>query len=160
MLKQVRLGVLTTTAMLAFAANSLLCRWALRDTNIDPASFAMIRLISGAVALTLLVQPSKSGGRDANWRSGFALFAYVAAFSFAYVQLSAAVGALLLFGVVQLTMVLCGLAAGDRVTVGQATGLFAALAGLYVLVFTQGISDYGNLWAQVLMAVAGWPGHS
>ena len=150
-----RLSLLTTAAMLAFAANSLLCRWALRDTSIDPASFAVIRLVAGAAALALLVRPSGAARQDGNWRSALALFAYVAAFSFAYVQLSAAVGALLLFGVVQLTMVLCGLAAGDRVTLGPMTGLAAALAGLYVLVFAQGVSDYGSLWAQALMAAAG-----
>jgi drug/metabolite transporter (DMT)-like permease len=141
--------------MLAFAGNSLLCRWALRDTGIDPASFAVIRLVSGAAALALLVKPSSDEGQDGSWRSALALFAYVAAFSFAYVQLSAAVGALVLFGVVQLTMVLCGLAAGDRTTLSHMAGLSAALAGLYVLVFAQGAADYGSVWAPTLMAAAG-----
>jgi drug/metabolite transporter (DMT)-like permease len=142
--------------MLAFASNSLLCRWALRDTALDPASFAMLRLISGAVALALLVRPRGDvQGQDGNWWSAFALFGYVATFSFAYVQLSAGVGALLLFGVVQLTMVLCGLAAGDRATLRHLAGLGAALAGLYVLVFAPGSHEFGSLWAQFLMAVAG-----
>ncbi|WBY02764.1 DMT family transporter [Ramlibacter tataouinensis] len=142
-------------AMLAFAGNSLLCRWALRETAIDPASFAVVRLVSGAAALALLVRPCGVTGQDGNWRSAIALFAYAAAFSFAYVQLSAAVGALLLFGVVQLTMVLCGLVAGDRVTGSHVAGLSAALAGFYVLLFAQGGANYGGLWAQVLMAAAG-----
>lgn len=141
--------------MLAFAANSLLCRWALRDTGIDPASFGIVRLASGAAALALLVRPSGVAGQDGDWRSALALFAYVAAFSFAYVQLSAAVGALLLFGVVQLTMVLCGLAAGDRATPGHLAGLAVAFAGLYVLVSAQGTTEAGTLWAQALMAAAG-----
>jgi drug/metabolite transporter (DMT)-like permease len=141
--------------MLAFAGNSLLCRWALRDTAIDPASFAVIRLAAGAAALALLVRPSGTTDHEGNWPSALALFAYVAAFSFAYVQLSAGVGALLLFGVVQLTMVLCGLAAGDRASVGQIAGLSAAFAGLYVLVFAQGAPGGGELWAQALMAAAG-----
>lgn len=150
-----RLALLTTAAMLAFAGNSLLCRWALRDTGIDPASFAVIRLVAGAAALALLVRPASTGGADGDWRSALALFAYVAAFSFAYVRLSAAVGALLLFGVVQLTMVLGGLVAGDRATPGHLAGLSVALAGLYVLVFAQGSPAPGSLWAQGLMAVAG-----
>jgi drug/metabolite transporter (DMT)-like permease len=149
-----RLALLTTAAMLAFAGNSLLCRWALRDTGIDPASFAVIRLVAGAAALALLVRPA-GAGQDGDWRSALALFAYVAAFSFAYVQLSAAVGALLLFGVVQLTMVLGGLAAGDRATAGHLAGLSVALAGLYVLVFAQGPAEHGSFWAQALMAAAG-----
>lgn len=142
--------------MLAFSGNSLLCRWALRDTAIDPASFAVIRLISGAAALALLVR--RSGARqegEGNWSSALALFVYVAAFSFAYVQLSAAVGALLLFGVVQLTMVLCGLAGGDPTPLRHVAGLLVALCGLYVLLFAQGVPQHGDLWAQALMAAAG-----
>jgi len=153
-----RLALLTAASMLAFAANSLLCRWALRDTGIDPATFGIVRLVSGAAALALLVRPTGADGQDGqdgDWRSAFALFAYVAAFSFAYVQLSAAVGALLLFGVVQLTMVLCGLAAGDGATAGPMAGLAVALAGLYVLVSAQGATVEGSLWAQALMAAAG-----
>jgi drug/metabolite transporter (DMT)-like permease len=149
-----RLALLTTAAMLAFAGNSLLCRWALRDTGIDPASFAVIRLASGAAVLALLVRPAKavSGG---DWGSALALFAYVATFSFAYVRLSAGAGALLLFGVVQLTMVLGGLAAGDRATLAHLAGLSAALAGLYFLVFAQDAGAHDSLGAQALMAAAG-----
>lgn len=149
-----RLALLTTAAMLAFAGNSLLCRWALRDTGIDPASFAVIRLASGAVALALLVRPAKAAG-GGDWGSALALFAYVATFSFAYVRLSAGAGALLLFGVVQLTMVLGGLAAGDRATLAHLAGLSAALAGLYLLVFAQDAGAHDSLGAQALMAAAG-----
>src|SRR5689334_20802027 len=97
---------LTMLAMLAFAANSLLCRMALAHTAIDPASFTAIRLVSGAIVLWLLVasRGSVQAGQG-NWRSAFALFAYAAGFSFAYVSLTAATGALLLFGAVQVTMI-------------------------------------------------------
>src|SRR5690606_19417016 len=117
-----------------FAGNSLLCRLALTETGIDAASFTAIRLISGAVVLWLIVQMRHGtfvGG--GNWPSAFALFAYAAGFSFAYVSLSAATGALLLFGAVQTTMIGYGLYAGERLRVLQMIGLILALAGLVSL---------------------------
>lgn len=101
-----RIVALTSLAMVAFAGNSLLCRVALKHTSIDPASFTTIRLISGAVMLWLIVRMRRgtyAGG--GSWLSAFALFAYAAGFSFAYVSLPAATGALLLFGAVQVTMI-------------------------------------------------------
>src|SRR6185503_14858776 len=97
-----RLILITTLAMLAFAGNSLLCRVALRDTTIDAATFTSIRLASGALMLMAILAARK--GRLAthgSWPMAACLFAYAAAFSFAYRQLSAATGALLLFGAVQ-----------------------------------------------------------
>jgi drug/metabolite transporter (DMT)-like permease len=129
-----RIIALTSLAMVAFAGNSLLCRIALKDTSIDAASFTAIRLISGAVVLWLIVQMRRgtfAGG--GNWSSAFALFAYAAGFSFAYVSLSAATGALLLFGAVQTTMIGYGIYAGERLRTLQIIGLFLALAGLVIL---------------------------
>ncbi|EWG99531.1 DMT family transporter [Halomonas sp. BC04] len=129
-----RIIALTSLAMVAFAGNSLLCRIALKDTSIDAASFTAIRLVSGAVALWLIVQMRRgtfTGG--GNWSSAFALFAYAAGFSFAYVSLSAATGALLLFGAVQTTMIGYGIYAGERLRTLQIIGLCLALAGLVSL---------------------------
>lgn len=128
---QTRTIVLTTLAMIAFAGNSLLCRVALKDTAIDPASFTTIRLISGALMLWLVVR-FKNGAPPGkgNWFSAFALFAYAAGFSFAYVSLSAATGALLLFGAVQATMVGYGLWSGERLRQLQWLGLIVAIGGL------------------------------
>ena len=125
---------LTALAMIAFAGNSLLCRMALKHTTIDPATFTLIRVLSGAVALWLIVR-MRSGSRvqGGSWPSAFALFAYAAAFSFAYVNLSAAMGALLLFGAVQATMILVGLWRGERLSAGQNIGLVTALGGLVAL---------------------------
>lgn len=125
---------LTALAMIAFAGNSLLCRMALKHTTIDPATFTFIRVLSGAVALWLIVR-MRSGSRvqGGSWPSAFALFAYAAAFSFAYVNLSAAMGALLLFGAVQATMILVGLLKGERLNAWQSIGLATALAGLVAL---------------------------
>ena len=124
---------LTLLAMLAFAGNSLLCRLALKSTSIDPASFTAIRLVSGALVLALISR--LRGGRlvgagAGSWRSALALFAYVAGFSYAYVSLSAATGALLLFGAVQATMIGYGLWAGERLDARQTVGLLMAFGGL------------------------------
>lgn len=123
----------TALAMLAFAGNSLLCRVALKDTSIDAASFTSIRLVSGAITLWLIVKMRRRSQADVgqgNWISALALFVYAIAFSFAYVQLSAATGALLLFGAVQATMIGRGLWVGDKLGALQWAGFLLAVAGL------------------------------
>jgi drug/metabolite transporter (DMT)-like permease len=126
-----RILVLTVLAMIAFAGNSLLCRIALKHTGIDPVSFTTIRLFSGAVMLYLVVRLRRgafAGG--GNWPSAIALFAYAAGFSYAYVSLTAATGALLLFGAVQATMIGYGLVVGERLPKLQWIGLLFAVGGL------------------------------
>jgi drug/metabolite transporter (DMT)-like permease len=131
-----RVFVLTLLAMIAFASNSLLCRAALRDTGIDAATFTFFRIFSGAVILWLILKLRRSTSSPAgNWSSAIALFAYAAAFSFAYNTLAAGTGALLLFGAVQATMILWGFRKGERLDSIQIAGLLVALAGLVVLVF-------------------------
>jgi drug/metabolite transporter (DMT)-like permease len=117
--------------MLAFAGNSLLCRVALKSTGIDAASFTSIRLISAALTLWLVVRlSSKTSFGNGNWPSAIALFAYAAGFSFAYINLTAATGALLLFGAVQTTMIGYGIWRGERLLNLQLLGLVLALGGL------------------------------
>lgn len=133
-MSRTQLFLLTSLAMVAFAGNSLLCRLALRHTVIDPASFTAIRIVSGAVILSLLVRARGLSGPSAgNWPSAAALFAYAVAFSFSYVTLPAATGALLLFGAVQATMIGYGLWTGERPGRLQTLGLFAAGGGLVAL---------------------------
>lgn len=151
-MKPTQLFILTLAAMIAFAGNSLLCRAALRQTGIDAASFTFIRLFSGALALWLImefrrrvvierafdpppVNRRSSQQQAGTWLSALALFAYAAAFSFAYNSLSAGTGALLLFGAVQATMILWGLHQGDRLHTRQLIGLTLAAGGLVLLVF-------------------------
>ena len=117
--------------MVAFAGNSVLCRMALKHTTIDAATFTSIRLVSGAVVLWLVVRLARAGRTGVgNWWSALALFVYAAGFSLAYVSLSAATGALLLFGSVQATMIGRGIAQGERLARLQWLGLVLALAGL------------------------------
>jgi drug/metabolite transporter (DMT)-like permease len=126
---------LTALAMLAFAANSLLCRMALGHRLMDAASFAAIRVISGAVVLSLMVMPRRRMRPGAaNWRSVLALSAYMIFFSFAYLTLSAGTGALILFGAVQLTMFAVSLRAGEHVATPAWVGLAIAVLGLVYLV--------------------------
>src|SRR5438128_1141919 len=146
-----RIFILTLLAMLAFASNSLLCRAALKQTNIDAATFTFIRIFSGALALWLILEIRRllraertasplveslagSSLRDGNWISALALFVYAAGFSFAYTSLSAGAGALLLFGAVQATMILWGLQKGERLSTIQVAGFIIAVTGLVVLV--------------------------
>ena len=147
--------VLTTAAMLAFAANSLLCRLALLQGDIDPASFASIRLVSGAITLGVIVRfrSKPLSPRHSDWLATAMLFAYVAFFSFAYLTLAAGTGALILFGAVQLTMFSVGLRSGEMFGVIAWLGLTLAVAGLVYLV-SPGVAAPPLLGA-VLMAIAG-----
>lgn len=149
-----RVMLLTALAMVAFAANSLLCRIALRETGIDAASFTGIRIAAGALALWLIVRLRGGGIRaHGSWASGLALFAYAAGFSYAYLSLPAAVGALLLFGAVQATMIGYGLARGERFNPRQGIGLVLAAAG-FVGLLLPGLSA-PPLAGSLLMIAAG-----
>lgn len=150
-----RPALVTSAAMIAFAANSLLCRHALSHTNIDAASFTAIRLASGALSLWAYVAVSQKvrwpvGG---SWISAGALFAYAACFSFAYLSLTAATGALLLFTAVQLSMLGYGFARGDRLNRKQTVGFVMAACGLLVLLMP-GVAA-PPLMGALLMATAG-----
>jgi drug/metabolite transporter (DMT)-like permease len=156
-----RLLLLTLLTMIAFAANSILCRLALKTTPIDPATFTVIRLVSGAATLWLIVRlRTGSNALAGSWAAAFSLFAYAAAFSFAYVSLSAGTGALILFGAVQATMILYGLLRGERFTPLQTIGLLLALGGLVALLLPGATAPH---WAgATLMTIAGiaWGAYS
>ncbi len=156
-----RIAILTTLALLAFAGNSLLCRVALRQAALDAASFTSLRLASGALMLALLLawrgrlQPAAASRpwQAGDWRSALALFVYAEGFSFAYISLSAATGALLLFGVVQTSMIGWGLWHGERLGRVQWLGLAGASAGL-VWLLLPGLA-MPSMTAGGLMACAG-----
>ena len=141
--------------MIAFASNSLLCRAALKQTGIDAASFTFVRIFSGAVALWLIMKMRRGTRREmeGSWSSAVALFIYAAAFSFAYLDLSAGTGALLLFGAVQATMILWGFRKGERLDAIQIVGFIVAVTGLVALVFP-GLTA-PPLFGSVLMIGAG-----
>ena len=127
-----RIFALTALAMIAFAANSILARLALTGGDIGPWSFTAIRFISGAMCLALIIGPMKTL-RQGSWNAAFALLLYGIFFSYAYILLSAGTGALILFAVVQITMISGGLLAGERLRTLQWLGLALAMGGLVYL---------------------------
>lgn len=156
-------------AMLAFAANSIICRLALHNNTIDPASFTSIRLLSGALILILITQLSSSNNSSAQnvnknkvkstqseiyaWLSGFILFIYAVTFSFAYINLSTATGALLLFGAVQSCLIAYSLFTKESFTIKQGVGILIAIAGLIYLFLPHLTSP--SLFAAILMLISG-----
>ncbi|HYN10968.1 MAG TPA: DMT family transporter [Vicinamibacterales bacterium] len=158
---RVRLFLLTAATLLCFASNSLLTRGALATDRLDWASFTLIRLVTGALTLALLVRlrraPSGSGG---SWLAGAALAGYAVAFTLAYTLIGAAVGALLLFGAVQATMIGVGLVRGERPARLDWVGVALAISGLLALT-VPGVTAPHPAGA-VLMIAAGvcWGGYS
>ena len=158
MIKQsgIRTALLTTLAMLAFASNSLLNRLALGHQTIDAVSYTSLRLISGALVLSLIASTQRKSGQSllgGSWLSALFLFLYATAFSFAYLSLSAGTGALILFGSVQLTMLIVALRNGERPQPLEWLGLCLAFGGLIYLVLP-GLSA-PPLLGSILMLVAG-----
>jgi drug/metabolite transporter (DMT)-like permease len=128
----------TIFALVCFAFNSILCRLALKTDEIDAPSFTVIRLISGAVILFIInssIRREKKIVVPGNWLSAFFLFAYAICFSFAYLGLTTATGALILFGAVQLAMMIAALVKGERPQILEWLGLVLAFGGLVYLVF-------------------------
>jgi len=150
-----RTAFLTLLALSAFAANSILCRLALGPAAIDAASYATIRLASGAAFLAALVllRGGPSLRHAGSWPSAAMLFAYAVPFAFAYRTLPAGAGALVLFAAVQVTMIAAGLRSGERPPAVVWTGLLLALGGLAWLV-RPGLSAPSPVGA-ALMAAAG-----
>ena len=150
----IKLVLLAVLAMTAFAANSLLCRMALVETDIDPASFTFWRLTSGALMLTLLVvMRNQKPLQEGNMASAIALFVYAAGFSFAYVSMTTGAGALLLFGAVQVTMISWGLFKGERMSALQWGGFLLALIGLILLLLPN--AAVPQLSSALMMLAAG-----
>jgi drug/metabolite transporter (DMT)-like permease len=149
--------LLTVLALISFAANSILCRLALAAHEIDPSTFTVVRLASGALMLVSIVAFRNRGSvttlRAGNWVSAAMLFCYATTFSFAYVGMKAGVGALILFGSVQVTMILATVQARHSPTLYEWVGLVLAMGGLVWLV-APGVAA-PPLSSALLMALAG-----
>ncbi|KRP62172.1 EamA-like transporter family protein [Pseudomonas orientalis] len=153
--------LLTGLAMLAFAANSVLCRLALRHTEIDPATFTLIRLFSGAMMLWLIMAIKNRTERPAGtWLGGFTLFIYAFAFSYAYLHLETGSGALLLFGAVQLTMLGFGYWRGERMQGVAIAGLALAIGGLIALLLPGASAPAPGSAAIMLLSGVAWAAYS
>jgi len=152
--------VLTGLALIAFAANSVLCRLALGNEAIDAASFTVIRLLSGSIVLLIIISTTRWNSRNTtrtstkgSWTSSFMLFIYATAFSYAYISLDTGTGALILFGSVQITMILLSYISGTRLHITEWTGVVIAFAGFIYLILP-GVST-PSVIGFMLMTVAG-----
>lgn len=150
--------LLLVFALMAFAANSFFCRLALASGAIDPGSFTWLRVVSGAVTLliiqTIRGQMSYSFITDKHsWWAGISLFGYAVCFSFAYTQLSTGTGALILFGMVQLTLVAFHLLSGNKLSAKERLGILVAIAGFVLLMLPS--AEAPSLNAASLMLVSG-----
>ncbi len=153
----------TTCALIAFAANSVLCRLALGDETIDAAGFTIIRLVSGAISLLLIFWLSSmlrnTGSQTTlahskgSWTAALMLLLYAATFSYAYITLDTGTGALILFGSVQITIILITIFTGGRLHITEWMGTLIAFSGFVYLVLpnvsTPSFSGF------VLMALSG-----
>ncbi len=143
----VKTFILTMVALVAFAGNSMLCRLALKTMSIDAGSFTLLRLISGAVALIFLTRLFREGRQDrgrsikysdsGGWLGGFSLFVYAAFFSYAYVSLDTATGALILFGSVQISLIVYGMAKGEKLSLIEGLGFLVSCAGFAYLLLPE-----------------------
>ncbi|MDX8396914.1 MAG: DMT family transporter [Mariprofundaceae bacterium] len=146
----------TLLALVAFAANSVLCRLALGEGAIDALSFTVVRLLSGIIVLLVILRitvDKTSITTRGSWLSALMLFVYAITFSLAYISLDTATGALVLFAAVQITMIFINVAAGNRLHISECLGLILAFAGFAYLVLP-GLTT-PSLSGLVLMAASG-----
>lgn len=157
-----KVPLLSLIALLAFAGNSVLCRLALAEGSIDPAAFTFVRIISGAIVLMILVLIARGAAAEPEsqaiqikheWLAPLMLFAYAALFSFAYLSLDTGVGALILFGSVQISLLLMALFRGERFSMVEIGGLLLACSGLVYLVFPE--LSKPSLMGFVMMSLSG-----
>ena len=143
-------------ALIAFAANSVLCRLALGNEAIDASSFTVIRLLSGTIVLLIIIATSRNiigSSEKGSWTASFMLFLYAITFSYAYISLDTGTGALILFGSVQITMILLSLISGTRLHYIEWAGVTIAFTG-FVYLIMPGITAPSAI-GFLLMTVAG-----
>ncbi len=148
--------LITGTALIAFAANSVLCKMALGENAIDASGFTIIRLLSGAIVLSIILLISKnksSSQKKGSWFSSFMLFLYVIAFSFAYKSLDTGTGALIMFGAVQISMITISIINGNKLHFSEWVGVVVSFLG-FVLLILPGITAPSTI-GFILMVVAG-----
>lgn len=148
--------LLTVLALIAFAANSVLCKMALGENAIDASGFTIIRLLSGAIVLSIILLMSKNKSsmqKKGSWFSSFMLFLYVIAFSFAYKSLDTGTGALIMFGAVQISMITISIINGNKLHFSEWIGVIVSFLG-FVYLILPGITSPSTI-GFILMVVAG-----
>lgn len=150
----------TLFSLIAFSANSIFCRLALRDGLIDPESFTAIRLFGGSIFLVVLLTLSRKSVSGGSWRGGLYLFVYAYLFSLAYIKLDAGVGALILFAAVQITMFMFAWRSGEKIRARTLLGMLLAFSGLVVLLAPGGNAPPATSAFLMLIAGVAWGGYS
>jgi drug/metabolite transporter (DMT)-like permease len=148
--------ILTSMALIAFAANSVLCRLALGSGAIDASSFTVVRLLSGSIVLLVIIgvtRKSSTQSAKGSWAASFMLFLYAVTFSYAYISLDTGTGALILFASVQITMILLSLISGTRLHFIEWIGVTVAFAG-FVYLILPGVTT-PSIMGFLLMTIAG-----
>jgi drug/metabolite transporter (DMT)-like permease len=149
-------SLLSCLALIAFAANSVLCRLALDNRSIDASSFTVIRMLSGVIVLFIIFKLKATKNEvlsKGSWSASIALFIYAISFSYAYLSLDTGTGALILFGSVQITMIFVSMISGARLHITEWGGAVIAFTGFIYLVFPS-IST-PSLYGFVLMTISG-----
>ncbi|KKN62922.1 hypothetical protein LCGC14_0506930 [marine sediment metagenome] len=157
----------TLIAMLAFSANAIICRWTLDNGYIDPISFSSFRLAAGAAMLFIVmalsagkltrdnrIKSTAIPNQKGNWKTSIYLFIYALTFSYGYVAISTATGALILAGVVQLTMIGYAIRNGDKLHGAEWLGLALALIGLVYLMYPNLTSP--SWWGLVMVIISAY----
>ncbi len=157
-----KIFILTGLALIAFAANSVLARLALGNETIDASSFTVIRLLSGSLVLLIIITISRNTGSPGkgSWPASFMLFLYAITFSYAYIVLDTGTGALILFGAVQITMILLSFISGTRLHYTEWVGVLVAFTG-FVYLILPGVTT-PSVFGFLLMTIAGiaWGGYT
>lgn len=151
--------LLTGMALIAFAANSVLCRLALGNGAIDASSFTGIRLLSGAIALFIILSikgENKGALSKGSWLASFTLFLYAITFSYAYLSVDTGTGALILFGSVQITMIMLSLISGTRLHFIEWSGVIIAFTGFVYLIFPNITTPSINGFILMTISGASW----
>jgi len=152
----IKIILCTIFSLLAFAGNSVLCRLALGENTIDAASFTVIRLLSGIIVLTIattITRKTSEVNSKGSWLAASMLFFYAVAFSYGYISLDTGTGALILFGAVQITMIIVSVFSGNRLHYSEWLGLFIAFSG-FVYLIIPGLTT-PSLMGFILMTFSG-----
>lgn len=152
-----KLFILIFIALLFLAVNSILCKMAISTQNIDAFSFTILRIFSGAILLLgIYFYKNRNLKFDMkkNWISSFMLFLYAICFSYSYINMFAGIGTLILFAVVQLSMILIALFYREKLTINKILGIIVAFSGLFFLLYPK--EDFSlSFFHTFLMIISG-----
>lgn len=152
-----KLFILIFIALLFLAVNSILCKMAISTQNIDAFSFTILRIFSGAILLLgIYFYKNRNLKFDMkkNWLSSFMLFLYAICFSYSYINMFAGIGTLILFAVVQLSMILIALFYKEKLTINKILGIIVAFSGLFFLLYPK--EDFSlSFFHTFLMIISG-----